>query len=190
MNLPEQKESGQEATTLPDPLASVQDMVKSCIQCGTCTGSCPNAFAMDLTPRQLWRLVLMGQKEKIFQSRTFILCSACYYCTLRCPRGLSLTEAMSALKQIASRENLKAFKKSIRFYRSFIDSVRRHGRVQEMEFMILYFLSMKNPFIPLQFTPLGMRLMGKRKISVEIPSREPNALESIFRKVEEMEGRS
>ena len=190
MNLPEQKESGQEAATLPDPLQSVQDMVRSCIQCGTCTGSCPNAFAMDLTPRRLWRLVLWGKKEEIFQSKTFTLCSTCYYCTLRCPRGLPLTEAMGVLKQIASRENLKRYNTSIRFYKSFIDSVRRHGRVHEMEFMTLYFLSMKNPFIPLQFTPLGIRLMAKRKISVEIPSREPNALESIFRKVEEMEGRS
>jgi hypothetical protein len=48
---------------------------------------------------------------------------------------------------------------------------------------------MKNPFAPLKFTSLGMKLMGKRKLSIEIPSREPNSLESIFRKVEEMEGR-
>jgi heterodisulfide reductase subunit C len=165
-------------------------MVSACIQCGTCTGSCPSAFAMDLTPRQLWYNVLMGEKETIFHSKTFSLCSACYCCTLRCPRGLPLTETMSSLKQIAAKENLAPYKKSIRFYKSFMESVRRHGRVREMEFMTLYFLSMKNPFMPLQFAPLGMKLIGKGKVSFEIPSKGNGALESIFRKVEELEQNS
>ena len=175
----------------PDPvtdsLAKIRDMVSACIQCGTCTGSCPNAFAMDLTPRQLWYNVLMGEKETIFHSKTFSLCSTCYYCTLRCPRGLPLTETMGALKQIAAKENLVPYKKSIRFYKSFMESVRRHGRVREVEFMTLYFLSMKNPFMPFQFAPLGLKLMGKGKVSFEITSKGNGALESIFRKVEMLE---
>lgn len=170
-----------------DSLATIREMVNACIQCGTCTGSCPNAFAMDLTPRQLWYNVLMGEKETIFHSKTFSLCSVCYCCTLRCPRGLPLTEAMSALKQIAAKENLAPYKKSIRFYQSFMESVRRHGRVREMEFMTLYFLSMKNPFMPFQFAPLGLKLMGKGKVSFEIPSKGNGVLESIFRKVEALE---
>jgi len=190
MNQSVQKENEQEPVSVQNPLAAVGDMVKACIQCGTCTASCPNAFAMDLTPRQLWRMVSLGKKEDIFNSTTFILCSDCYYCTLRCPRGLPLTEAMDALKRIAASEDLKQYKNSTRFYKSFMDSVRRHGRVHEMEFMTLYFLSMKSPFLPLKFTPLGLKLMSKGKISIEIPSKEPNALEAIFKKVEEMEGRS
>jgi heterodisulfide reductase subunit C len=170
-----------------DSLAAIRNMVSACIQCGTCTGSCPNAFAMDLTPRQLWYNVLMGETETIFHSKTFSLCSVCYYCTLRCPRGLPLTETMSALKQIAAKENLAPYKKSIRFYKSFMESVRRHGRVREMEFMTLYFLSMKNPFMPLQFAPLGLKLMGKGKVSFEIPSKGSGDLEAIFRKVEALE---
>ncbi len=174
---------------LPDPLAPIQEMVQTCIQCGTCTGSCPNAFAMDQTPRQLWRMVLMGQKDVIFQSKTFALCSSCYYCTLRCPRGLLLTEAMGALKQIASRENLAKYRQSSLFYKSFIKSVRNHGRVREMEFMTLYFTSMKNPFVPFHFASLGMRLMLKKKISLQIPSKGKRPLEAIFRKIEELEER-
>jgi len=174
---------------LPDPLAPIQEMVQTCIQCGTCTGSCPNAFAMDQTPRRLWRMVLMGQKDVIFQSKTFALCSSCYYCTLRCPRGLLLTEAMGALKQIASRENLAKYRQSSLFYKSFIKSVRNHGRVREMEFMTLYFTSMKNPFVPFRFAALGMRLMLKKKISLQIPSKGKRPLEAIFRKIEELEER-
>jgi heterodisulfide reductase subunit C2 len=170
-----------------DPLTAVRDILRTCIQCGTCTGSCPNAFAMDLTPRQLWYNVLMGEKDTIFHSRTFSLCSVCYYCTLRCPRGLPLTEAMSALKRIAAKESPEPYKKSIRFYKSFMESVRRHGRVREMEFMTLYFLSVKSPFMLFQFVPLGIKLMGKGKVSYEFSAKSNGALEAIFRKVEALE---
>jgi heterodisulfide reductase subunit C len=170
-------------------LAPVQEMIRSCIQCGTCTGSCPNEFAMDHTPRQLWRMVLMDLKDEIFQSKTFVLCSACYCCTLRCPRGLPLTEAMEALKQIAARENLTQYKHSVQFYKTFIQSVRRHGRVNEMEFMTLYFAALKNPLTPLRFAPLGMKLMFKGKVSVLPPVKRERPLESIFRNVEALEER-
>ena len=189
MNPSDTIESQQPSVPEPamDSLAPIREMVSACIQCGTCTGSCPNAFAMDLTPRQLWYHVLRGEKETIFHSKTFSLCSVCYYCTLRCPRGLPLTEAMSALKQIAAKENLALYRKSTRFYKSFMESVYRHGRVREMELMTLYFISMKNPFLPLQFAPLGMKLIGKGKISFEMPSKGNGALKAIFRKVEELE---
>jgi len=175
--------------TIPDDLAPVQEMVRSCIQCGTCTGSCPNEFAMDHTPRQLWQMVLMGQKAEIFQSKTFALCSACYYCTLRCPRGLPLTEAMDALKQIAARKKISKYKDSIQFYKNFLKSIRRHGRVNEMEFMTLYFVALKNPLTPLRFAPLGLRLMLKGKVSLLPPFTRKRPLESIFRNVEALEER-
>ncbi len=170
-----------------DPLTMIREKIQACIQCGTCTGSCPNEFAMDITPRKMWRMVLTDEKEAIFQSRTFDLCSACYYCTLRCPRGLPLTESMIALKQIAAKENIAKYKKSTLFYKNFMDSVRRHGRVQEMEFMTLYFLSMKDPFLPLKFAKLGLKLIGKRKVSVQIPLKREKGLDAVFRKVEEVE---
>ena len=175
------------AVSVSEPLASIQKMMRPCIQCGTCTGSCPNEFAMDHTPRQLWRMVLMGQKAEIFKSKTFGMCSTCYYCTLRCPRGLPLTEAMSALKQIAARENISRYRQSTLFYKKFIHSVRRHGRVNEMEFMTAYFAALKNPLIPLRFAPLGMKLMFKGKVSMLPPIRGERPLESIFRNVEALE---
>jgi len=142
---------------------------------------------MDYTPRKVWRMVLMGRKDEIFKSKTFTLCSACYYCSLRCPRGLPLTEAMGALKQIASRENLPRYRQSTLFYKNFIKSVRRHGRVREMEFMSLYFSSLKNPIAPLRFASLGMKLMKKGKVSLQFPSKGHRPLEAIFRKTEELE---
>ena len=168
-------------------LEPIHEMVQACIQCGTCSGSCPNEFAMDLTPRRMWRMVIMGQSEKIFESRTFILCSACYSCSLRCPRGLPLTDAMAGLKRIAARENLAPYRRSTLFTKTFLESVRRHGRVREMEFMTLYFSALKNPFIPLQFASLGMRLMRKGKVHPQLPSRGSGKLDALFKRGEELE---
>ena len=173
-----------------DLLSEIRAMVGACIQCGTCSASCPNAHAMDYTPRQLWRMVLMGEQDLVFESKTFALCSACYTCSLRCPRGLPLTEAMAALKQAAARMDVPAFRPSARFYRSFLESVRRHGRVRESEFMTLYFLAMKNPLLPLKFAPLGLKLLGKGKLQMALPTGAGRgALDAIFDKVAELEGR-
>lgn len=173
-----------------DLMANIQEMVQACMQCGTCSGSCANSFAMDLTPRQVWRLVQLGEKEEIFNSTTFYLCSACYYCTLRCPRGLALTDAMSSLKRLAASEGIRKYKQSSNFYKTFMDTVRRYGRIREAEFMNRYFLSMMNPFLPLGFVSMGMKLMKKRKIPLEIPKLfGEGRFDRLFRKVEELEAR-
>jgi heterodisulfide reductase subunit C len=176
-----------EAIPTSADLGSIQEMIRPCIQCGTCTGSCPNAFAMDHTPRQLWRLVLLGLKDEIFHSKTFSLCSDCYTCMLRCPRGLPLTEAMDALKQIAAKENLAEHKYSTLFYKNFIRSVRRHGRVREMEFMTNYFAALKDPLAPFRFASLGIKLMAKGKVSLKWSLKARLPLEKMFQKVRELE---
>jgi heterodisulfide reductase subunit C len=172
---------------MPDPMAGVREMVRACIQCGTCTGSCPNAFAMDMTPRAMWRTVLAGGAEDIFRSKTFVLCSACYCCTLRCPRGLPLTDAMAALKQLAERQGRQEHPGSRLFYKKFMESIRRNGRINEMGFMTAYFVALKNPITPMKFTPLGMKLMAKHKIAVALPARGPARLAGMFRKAAELE---
>lgn len=176
--------------TLENPLAQVKEMIQPCIQCGTCTASCPNSFAMDYTPRKLWRLVQTNRADLIFNSKTFTLCSSCYYCTLRCPRGLPLTKAMHLLTQASQTQNPKPFKKSQSFYGEFMHSVCRHGRVNEAEFMSLFFWSMKNPILPFDYASLGIKLMQKRKVSVpklNFGKKDKNRLDKIFSKVKELE---
>lgn len=171
-----------------DDMVRLKKALSTCIQCGTCTGSCPNADEMDLVPRKLWRMVLMDKTDSILDSRTFTLCSSCYLCTLRCPRGLPLTDAMAALKAIALKRDIKKHRQSTRFYASFMESVRRHGRVREGEFMGLYFLSMKNPLLPLRFASLGIKLMGKNKVAIELPAKAgPGNLTALFKAVAEIE---
>ena len=90
-----------------ETVAPDREKLLTCIQCGTCTASCPTAYAMDYTPRQLWRLVQLGLREDAMHSRTFWLCTNCYSCSIRCPRGIALTETMAALKRLAIEEGVK-----------------------------------------------------------------------------------
>jgi len=79
--------------------------VRSCFQCGLCSGSCPIRFAMELSPTQVIRLVQIGDIEKIFKSNTFWMCSTCYTCQTRCPRKIKITKIMEALRQIRLRKD-------------------------------------------------------------------------------------
>jgi len=78
----------------------------SCMQCGTCTSSCPTAYAMDYSPRQLWQMLRLGMEEEVLNSRTFWLCTVCKSCQVRCPRGISLTDTMVALKEYATHKGV------------------------------------------------------------------------------------
>ncbi|MFQ6001752.1 MAG: 4Fe-4S dicluster domain-containing protein, partial [Anaerolineae bacterium] len=40
---------------------SIAEKIKSCIQCGACSASCPTAYAMDYTPRQIIAALRAGQ---------------------------------------------------------------------------------------------------------------------------------
>ncbi len=168
-----------------EELVRVRRMVQSCMQCGTCSGSCPNAAAMDLTPRHLWRLVLLGRGEEIFRSRTFTLCSACYRCTLRCPRGLPLTEAMHALQLAAHRGRMRRYRAVTAFHHQFLESVRRNGRVNEMDFMMHYAATIKNPLFLLRQAALGLQLAARG--TLPLGRRPARSLEALFRRVAEVE---
>jgi len=51
-----------------------------------------------------------------------------------------------------------------------------------------YFLALKNPITPLQFTPLGMKLLFKGKLAPQVPQFFGSGrLDVLFRKVRELE---
>ena len=79
----------------------------TCIQCGTCSSSCPTYFAMDVPPRKLWRMVSLGLKEEIARSSTFWLCTACNSCTIRCPRGIPVSESMRQIREWIIRDGVQ-----------------------------------------------------------------------------------
>ncbi len=178
-------------TTFVDQVAPDREKLLTCIQCGTCTASCPTAYAMDYTPRQLWRLIQLGLKEEVLSSNSFWLCTACYSCTLRCLRGIACTETMCTLKRMAVSAGMEKLSSSARFYEAFRDTVRRHGRLHEVELMTTFFGRAKR-LGATGYTRLAFTLWRKGKVSLDASAvniRLLNQIEAIYRKVEELEAK-
>ena len=172
-----------------DRLLSTGESVRSCIQCGTCTASCPAAFAMDISPRKMWRMVQLGLEDEVLHSKTMWLCSVCYQCQVRCPRGIPLTETIAKLKQLAREEKIQEWRESTGFYQAFSDVMRRYGRMREIEFMARYFLT-TNPLSALGFANMGLMMMLRGKAKPEMPDLGGEGrLDRLFERVAELEGR-
>jgi len=77
------------------------ERVIACYQCGTCSGSCPTASAMDYTPRRLLHMLRLGMAGRVLASRSIWLCTSCYSCTDRCPREIKVGETMLGLRTLA-----------------------------------------------------------------------------------------
>jgi heterodisulfide reductase subunit C len=77
------------------------NLLNVCMQCGTCSGTCPVAGFMDQAPRRLIGAIHAGLKERVLKSNAFWYCASCYQCTVRCPRGIDVAEMMYALKRFS-----------------------------------------------------------------------------------------
>jgi heterodisulfide reductase subunit C len=117
------------------------DQLMSCIQCGTCSGTCPLSIYMDFSPRQVMALVRADFKNEVLSSKTVWLCASCYNCTVECPRQIRITDIMYALKQRAMQEGLypKRFPIPI-LAREFMRLVRAKGRITETLLVMRLFL--------------------------------------------------
>ncbi len=166
-----------------------EHQLRRCIQCGTCTASCPAAEAMDITPRQMWRMVNLGLADQVLHSKTMWLCTICYQCSVRCPRGIPLTETIAKLKQLAIQARIQEWSESTKFYKSFSDVMRTYGRMREMEFMARYFLA-TNLFAAVPFTGMAMTMFARGKLKPELPKLSGvGRLDRLFNRVAELEGR-
>ena len=60
--------------------------ILTCMQCGTCSGTCPYGDVMEFTPRRMIAMMRAGLLEKVFTSDSLLSCVACYACMAKCPR--------------------------------------------------------------------------------------------------------
>ncbi len=146
------------------------EKVRLCIQCGTCTASCPNADRMDHTPSQLIAMARAGLRREVLSSNAMWYCLSCYSCTVRCPRGIKTTELMHALERLAIRHGLRSPKVSTpAMYGAFVSSIKTNGRVHELGMMINYYLK-TNPFAALKAAPVGLKLLTRGRLAMKASS--------------------
>ena len=77
-----------------------------CYQCGLCTGNCPAAPNMDVSPRRIIELARLGLEEDIAGSKTVWICASCLACAVNCPRGFDLARVMEAIRLLTLRKNV------------------------------------------------------------------------------------
>ncbi len=117
------------------------ERLRRCIQCGTCTGSCPVSYAMDLMPRQVMALFRAGDIDRILRSRTIWVCASCYQCTTRCPAKIKVTDLLYALKRVAVDRRVFPHKFPVYVLsETFVDQVKKYGRNHEAGLLRTYFL--------------------------------------------------
>lgn len=103
--------------------------VASCMQCGTCSGTCPSVDFMEYSPREVIAMIRADQRERVLSSNTFWCCASCYYCTARCPRGIDVADLMYALKRYSLwRRRYKRNLIGPDFSKRFVKTILRTGR--------------------------------------------------------------
>lgn len=166
------------------------ERIKRCIQCGTCTGSCPVSYAMDIPPRQLIALFRAGEMEAIMKSRTIWICASCYACTTRCPSGIKITDIMYALKRTAMEKNQKSNAPQVQILANlFVDNLRSYGRLHEGTLIRKYYTRTGITKL-LGFVPLVMKMYQTKRLAL-FPKkiRAYQSLSRIVLKAQEIEMR-
>jgi heterodisulfide reductase subunit C len=74
----------------------------ACINCGSCTALCP--IGVNLLPRQLFRYVLMGARDRVLENTENIYaCLLCKMCEENCPADVHIAENVRSLRVYINR---------------------------------------------------------------------------------------
>ena len=117
------------------------ERLKLCLQCGMCSGICPYGFAMDYPPRSLVAALRADDFAPVFESETIWLCVSCYYCTVRCPQEVHVTDVMYTLKRLSIREGFTDHADAPDFSQTFVGYIERYGRSFELGLATRYHLT-------------------------------------------------
>ncbi len=160
--------------------------VSACFQCHKCSTGCPIGPDMDLLSSQIMRLVHLGEEDALLESKSIWLCASCEACSTRCPMGIDIAAVMDTLRMMAvQRKAAVPDKHGKEFNRSFLGSVRRHGRVFELGMLAAYKLRCLDLFSDVDKFP---KMLAKGKISL-LPKRSGATKEvrQVFKRAEEEE---
>ena len=169
--------------------AAYGEKMFSCIQCGTCSATCPVSPYMDYTPRRIIAMVREGFRDEVLNSLTIWLCASCYSCTVECPREIKITDVMYALKQEAIAQGVypKRFPIPV-LAREFFRGVEQHGRSSEGLLMVKFYLK-TNPLGMLKNIPIAWRLWRTGRLSLGVEgTRQKDTVRTLLRAAKQAGG--
>jgi heterodisulfide reductase subunit C len=136
-------------------------------------------------------MISAGMKEEVLRSNTPWYCVSCYYCTVRCPQEVHITDIMYSLKRLSIKygyyETDSRTKDASDFSETFIDYVEDYGRSFELGLATRYHL-MHHPLDMPKMAPMAMGLFSKKRMNIT-PTRIKNVdqLKKILKKAKELE---
>ncbi len=158
-----------------------------CYQCGKCSAGCPAASFMDRKPRQLIRLLQLGQYEEALHSNTPWICATCQCCYARCPNEINIPGLMEAVRQDAKRHGIIVDKETECFNELLLGNVKKYGRNHEVTNMGFYNLKTGHLMQDMDNAP---KLMLSGKVSLKPHKiKDKAAVKRIFTKTVEKEGK-
>jgi heterodisulfide reductase subunit C len=164
--------------------------LEMCIQCGTCGGSCPSASEMDHTPRRIFAMLRAGMREEVLTSNTPWMCVSCYYCTVRCPQDIHITDIMYTLKNMALKSGQVKDKTASDFSKTFISNIEHYGRSFEIGLAGVHNLKHAKLAARLpNMVPMAIGMLTKKGMSPLPPRRIKgmNQLKKILKRAKELE---
>jgi heterodisulfide reductase subunit C len=161
--------------------------VRNCYQCGKCSAGCPLSFAMDIRPNRVIRMIQLGMKDEVINSRTIWVCATCATCTARCPRGVDPASIMDGLRVMAMKAGKTAnAKNEALLHKLFMDSISKHGRLYELGMLLGLNLKSGNVF---KDADIGLKMFLRGKIKILPPKiKGVNEVKKIIEAAARLEG--
>jgi quinone-modifying oxidoreductase subunit QmoC len=161
-----------------------------CIQCGTCGGSCPSGPDMDHTPRALFAMIDAGWEDEVLHSNTPWYCVSCYFCTVRCPQEIHITDVMYTLKRMAIQKGLYSeldAGSAPEWSENFINMVEHFGRSFELGLVTRHYLRHR-PLDAMKKTGFGLGMFARGRLDL-MPTRIKGMgqLTAILEKAKELD---
>ena len=75
--------------------------ILTCLQCGTCHASCPSGKYTSLNVRKIVRDAV---NKDVSSEPELWMCTTCFNCQERCPRGIEVTDAALTLRNEAVKK--------------------------------------------------------------------------------------
>lgn len=172
------------------------DRMAKCMQCGTCSGSCPLGDQMDYGPRKLFMMIRAGMKEAVLTSNTIWNCVSCYNCVVRCPRKVPVTYILHDLATLAVKEGYEQARTAInsRFAKAFWWSAARWGRTDERLVTAIYYFSFglsQGMKMSLANLKIAQAMVKTKRMHLGMPHKVKNGgeLKAILAKAAEIQAR-
>jgi len=95
--------------TSPDLKEAVLEKIPAanfdlCLTCGTCTAGCPASELLEMDPRKLIRMLVLGLDEELAKTDWAWVCTMCARCTNACPMEVDIPRLVFNLRAGWPRE--------------------------------------------------------------------------------------